>query len=73
MFITVIVFPFFVWGLLWKKFGSLSNEVTQVSIGATYGDLRIDSKAALLYNVVYMLRRLFISVIATLLKKDSYL
>jgi hypothetical protein len=73
MFITVIVFPFFVWGLLWKKFGSLSNEVTQVSIGATYGDLRIDSKAALLYNVVYMLRRLFISGIATLLKKDSYL
>jgi hypothetical protein len=28
MFITVIVFPFFVWGLLWKKFASLSNEVT---------------------------------------------
>ena len=69
----MIVFPFFVWGLLWKKFGTLSTEATQVSIGATYGDLRLDSKAALLYNVVYMLRRLFISVIATLLKKNSYL
>ena len=73
MFITVIVFPFFVWGLLWKKFATLSIEVTKVSIGATYGDIRIDSKAALLYNVVYMLWRLFISVIATLLKKNSYL
>jgi len=73
MFITVIVFPFFVWGLLWKKFPTLSNEVTQASIGATYGDLRIDSKAALLYNVVYMLRRLFISSIATLLNKNSSL
>lgn len=68
MFTTAMVFPFFVWGLLWKKFAILSNEATQVSIGATYGDIRTDSKAALLYNVVYMLRRLFISAIATLLK-----
>ena len=47
--------------------------MTQVSIGAAYGDIRINSKAALLYNVIYMLRRLFIAFVAIMLKKYSYL
>ena len=41
--------------------------------GSTYSELRIYSKASLMYNVLYMLRRLLITFIATILKQDSYL
>jgi hypothetical protein len=42
------------------------------SIGSTYQELKTDSKPALLFNVIYMLRRLYIAVIATIFKDYSF-
>jgi hypothetical protein len=41
--------------------------------GSTYSELRNYSKASLMYHVLYMLRRLLITFIATILKQDPYL
>ncbi len=41
--------------------------------GSTYSGIKIDDKAALLYNVFYMLRRLWIAFLVTFIKHDSYL
>ena len=38
-----------------------------------YNEIKNDRKSALLYNVFYMMRRLWIALLATMLKKDSYL
>jgi hypothetical protein len=40
--------------------------------GSTYMDLRYDDKAALLYNILYMLRRLLIAFLATLCKEYPF-
>ena len=39
------------------------------AFGSTFMELRIESKSALLYNVIYMLRRLLFSVVTLALKK----
>jgi hypothetical protein len=70
--VVVLVFPFFVWVLLWKKFTFLKQEISVNSFGSTYQELRTDSKPALLYNVIYMLRRLYIAVLATIFNNHSF-
>lgn len=71
--VVVLVFPFFVWALLWSKYSILSQEKSINVFGSTYQELRTDSKPALLFNVIYMLRRLLIAVIATMFKDYSFL
>lgn len=71
--VVVFVFPFFVWALLWVKLKTLDQEETIQKYGSTYNQIRLDSKAALLYNVFYMLRRLYIALIASFVKQYSYL
>ena len=70
--VVVVVFPFFIWVLLWEKFSTLKNESAVNSFGSTYQELNTNSKGALLYHVIYMLRRLYIAVIATFLKEYSF-
>lgn len=70
--VVVLIFPFFVWALLWSKFSILNQEKAVNVFGSTYQELRTDSKPALLYNVIYMLRRLYIAVIATMFKDYSF-
>ncbi len=41
--------------------------MTILRFGSTYSENKTDSKAALLYNVIFMLRRLLFSLIAVLL------
>ncbi len=70
---VVCTFPFFVWALLWKKITSLKDQSSVDAYGSTYNEIRVDSKSALMYNVFYMLRRLWIALIATMLKEFSFL
>lgn len=66
--VVIFIFPFFVWVLLWRKFSVLNTDLSKISFGSTYAEIRTDNKSALLYNVIYMLRRLVIALIATLCK-----
>lgn len=68
----VLVFPFFIWVLLWKKITVLKNPDSVVKFGSTYNELRTDSRSALLYNVFYMFRRLLIAIVAALFKEYSF-
>jgi hypothetical protein len=63
--IVVLIFPFFVWYLLWGNHGSLNKEEKIQKYGSTYNEIRTDRKEALLYNVFFMLRRLLIASLAT--------
>jgi hypothetical protein len=62
-FVCVVIFPFFIWILLWKKIDKLKNEDFADRFGSTYFELKTDNKNALLYNVFYTLRRLLIAVL----------
>ena len=66
MLFTVVVFglPILVWVLLWKRFNSLKDDDNSKMFGSIYAELRADSKAALLYHVIYMMRRLIFAAIA---------
>lgn len=68
MLAVMIGFPFGVWYLLWRQINKLKEEESIKRFGSTYMELRTDSKAALMYNVVYMLRRLAFALTAVLLK-----
>jgi hypothetical protein len=65
---VVLVFPFFVWTFLWTRVNYLKDLTSVDKYGSMYNEIRIDSKAALMYNVFYMLRRLWIAFLATMLK-----
>lgn len=65
---VVFLFPFFVWSFLWTRVSLLKDLSSVDAYGSMYNEIRIDSKAALMYNVFYMLRRLWIALIATMLK-----
>ena len=71
MLIVLIALPFGVWLLLWKKQSNLLNEGTILTYGSTYAELRVDSKPALLYNVVQMFRRLVFAVTCALIGDQS--
>lgn len=58
----VIAFPFLIWYLLW--FSNLPSETVKTKFGTAYEQINTSSKAALLYNVLYMLRRLLLIAIA---------
>ncbi len=69
----VFSFPFITWSFLWRKAEFLNQQESLDKYGSTYNEIRTNSKAALMYNVLYMLRRLWITGIVILIKKDSYL
>lgn len=61
----VCLFPLVIWVKLWKTpTNDLSYRTTKDSFGTTYSDLKSESKGALLYNVLFMLRRLFFVALA---------
>ena len=61
----VCLFPLVLWVKLWKTpSNDLSSRTTKDLLGTTYSDLTSESKAALLYNVLFMLRRLFFVALA---------
>ena len=64
MFAFVVVLPLSIWVLLWKKFNQLKQKQCIDTFGSLYSGLRIDSKYAVLYNVIYMLRRLYFAHVA---------
>jgi hypothetical protein len=45
----------------------LRDQLSILRFGSTYSEIKTDSKAALLYNVIYMLRRLLFSLLAVVL------
>ncbi|TNV87623.1 hypothetical protein FGO68_gene4551 [Halteria grandinella] len=67
IFIAVIIFPSFIWLLLWNKQALLDEEVSQQKFGSTYFELKTFSKSALLYNVFYTGRRLLFALVITFL------
>jgi len=71
-FLSVIVllgFPVGVWTFLWRKMSSLEEENMKKLFGSTYEELRTNSRAALLFNVVYMVRRLFFAAVTVYLNE----
>ena len=70
IFTLIFIFPFIVWYILWKNSAEKLLEQESIdSFGSTYMELRNDSKSALLYNVIYMLRRLLFCIIILVFKK----
>jgi preprotein translocase subunit SecY len=65
--VAIVLFPFFTLIVLWKKNASLSEEKSIKTFGSLYNELRKDSRTALLYNVIYMIRRLVFALNAILL------
>lgn len=63
IFTWIFCFPFLIWILLWKNFDKLQDQKQINTIGTTYIEIRQDSKFALLYHVIYMVRRLFFSLL----------
>lgn len=63
----IVAMPFFVWALLWYRFDKLKEAQSKIAYGSTYMELRYNNKFALLYNVVYMLRRLVFTAVANFL------
>ena len=45
----------------------LRDQASVLKFGSTYSEIKTDSKAALLYNVIFMLRRLLFSLIAVVM------
>ena len=66
VFVVVFFFPLFVWWLLWTRFDKLNDELSIIRYGSMYLELKTDSKTALLYNIIYMLRRLMFATVAIL-------
>jgi hypothetical protein len=73
MMVAIFVFPFFVWSLLWRNLGKLKEENSVKRFGSTFAEIKTDSRAALMYNVLYMLRRLLFAVIATVFEDHPVL
>ena len=73
IFTWIFFFPFLIWTLLWTKFDKLKDQNLINTIGTTYIGLRQDSKLALLYHVIYMLRRLVFSFLVFIFRNHSYL
>ena len=59
-----LAFPIFTAIILMRKYDSLSSEDMQVKIGSLYSDIRLESKLALFYHVIFMVRRLLLSFMA---------
>ncbi|TNV87454.1 hypothetical protein FGO68_gene15662 [Halteria grandinella] len=62
--VFICIFPFVIWYLLWKRFLVLKDPRQIITFGSSYFEIRTDSKAALLYNVLYMIRRLVFAFLA---------
>ncbi len=73
IFVWIFLLPILLCFLLKKNFSKLSDQKIIDTFGSTYYDLRQDSKIALMYNVFYMLRRLFFSFLIFVLKSYPYL
>ena len=63
MFITGIIMPFFMAVLLIKWQARLKEHWYEKTVGALYEDIRVHKRSALLYNVVFVSRRMFFSAI----------
>jgi hypothetical protein len=64
IFVCVLIFPFLIWFLLWKKQEKLGSDEFKTRFGSTYFELRTNSRGALLYNVFYTMRRLLFALLA---------
>lgn len=64
-----VSFPIGIWALLWSKYGALVESDINHTYGSSYFQIRTNSKAALLYNVLFMLRRLVYAATAVFLAK----
>jgi hypothetical protein len=65
---VLFLLPFGVWALLWRRQATLAQEESKTRFGSTYMELRLNSRTALLYNVIYMLRRQLFAFTAIFLK-----
>ena len=66
--VIIVSLPFITWILLWRRVGTLSDHENINTFGALYAELRKDSRIALLYHVIYMIRRLVFALNAVLLQ-----
>lgn len=69
---VLVLLPFGIWALLWKRQDRLHLEETKLRYGSTYAELNIEKRSALLYNVIYMFRRLVFAFAAIYLEWSPY-
>jgi hypothetical protein len=69
----IITFPFLAWFILWTRPSAvLKKEQSQIRFGSIYFELRVESKLALLYNVLYMLRRLLFAMLIIFFEDNTF-
>jgi hypothetical protein len=59
-----LIFPFFAFALPILFFSKLEEEKMEIRIGSFYEELRTNSKLALTYNSIFILRRIMFAVSA---------
>ncbi len=67
--VASVIFPFLIIGLLLFLFNRLDKESISERIGSLYEGLRFNNKLAILYNSVFVGRRLIFAIIIVLLKE----
>ncbi|TNV87552.1 hypothetical protein FGO68_gene2096 [Halteria grandinella] len=68
----ITLFPFLVWILLWRQLPNLKYKHSEQTYGSLYNEIRSDNRGAVVYSVVYMIRRLVFVIIALTLHKYPY-
>ena len=61
-----LTFPLAMTFFILKKFDMLNNSAFEQKFGSYYLDLNVNDKLALIYNMLFMFRRLLFSAIAIL-------
>ena len=71
LFLTVL-FPFFIFFFMQKMQPRLNEEVYVIRVGSLYEGLKVSSLMPLMYNVLFIGRRLIFGVIVVFLKDYPY-
>ena len=67
--IVSIVFPVVVVVVLLKYYKKLNTENIKIRIGSLYENLRIERRAALMFNALFVTRRLIYASLIVLMKE----
>lgn len=65
--------PFLSLAFFWRFFGKLDNDNVSSSLGSFYDDLKLNSKTAVLYNAIFLFRRLTLPLVLVFLAAYPYL
>jgi hypothetical protein len=70
---VLLIFPLFITVLLIIKKNKLQDPNFKQRVGSLYNEIRVDSTSALMFQTIFVLRRLHFAFIAIVLKDYPFL